>query len=53
MPFAGKPGRLQASLSRFRYRTSFAAGSNDSVSGEGPVEGFVLDFRTVWDPLAA
>ena len=24
----------------------------DSVSGEGPVEGFVLDLRTVWDPLA-
>jgi Uma2 family endonuclease len=23
----------------------------DSVSGEGPVEGFVLDLRTVWDPL--
>ncbi len=25
----------------------------DSVSGEGPVEGFVLDLRTVWDPLGA
>jgi Uma2 family endonuclease len=25
----------------------------DSLSGEGPVEGFVLDLRTVWDPLAA
>lgn len=24
----------------------------DSVSGEGPVEGFVLDLGTVWDPLA-
>jgi Uma2 family endonuclease len=24
----------------------------DSVSGEDPVEGFVLDLRTVWDPLA-
>jgi len=24
----------------------------DSISGEGPVEGFVLDLRTVWDPLA-
>ena len=24
----------------------------ESVSGEGPVEGFVLDLRTVWDPLA-
>jgi Uma2 family endonuclease len=24
----------------------------DSVSGEGPLEGFVLDLRTVWDPLA-
>jgi len=24
----------------------------DSVSGEGPVEGFVLDLKTVWDPLA-
>jgi Uma2 family endonuclease len=23
----------------------------DSISGEGPVEGFVLDLRTVWDPL--
>ncbi len=23
-----------------------------SVSGEGPVAGFVLDLRTVWDPLA-
>jgi Uma2 family endonuclease len=23
----------------------------DSVSGEGSVEGFVLDLRTVWDPL--
>jgi Uma2 family endonuclease len=25
----------------------------DSVSGEGPVRGFVLNLRTVWDPLAA
>jgi Uma2 family endonuclease len=25
----------------------------DSVSGEGPIERFVLDLRTVWDPLAA
>lgn len=25
----------------------------DSLSGEGPVEGFVLDLRRVWDPLAA
>lgn len=25
----------------------------DSIAGEGPVEGFVLDLRTVWDPLAA
>lgn len=24
----------------------------DFISGEGPVEGFVLDLRTVWDPLA-
>jgi Uma2 family endonuclease len=24
----------------------------DSISGEGPLEGFVLDLRTVWDPLA-
>lgn len=24
----------------------------DTISGEGPVEGFVLDLRTVWDPLA-
>jgi Uma2 family endonuclease len=24
----------------------------DFVSGEGPVEGFVLDLRSVWDPLA-
>jgi Uma2 family endonuclease len=24
----------------------------DCVSGEGPVEGFVLDLRSVWDPLA-
>ena len=24
----------------------------DWVSGEGPVEGFVLDLRRVWDPLA-
>lgn len=24
----------------------------DSISAEGPVEGFVLDLRTVWDPLA-
>jgi len=24
----------------------------DSISGEGPVDGFVLDLRTVWDPLA-
>jgi Uma2 family endonuclease len=23
----------------------------DSISGEGPVEGFVLDLRTVWNPL--
>lgn len=27
------------------------AGS-DSVSGEGPLEGFVLDLRPVWNPLA-
>jgi Uma2 family endonuclease len=25
----------------------------DSIAGEGPVEGFVLDLRPVWDPLAA
>ena len=25
----------------------------ENVKGEGPVEGFVLDLRTVWDPLAA
>jgi len=25
----------------------------DSVAGEGPVEGFVLDLRKVWDPLAS
>jgi Uma2 family endonuclease len=24
----------------------------DSISGEAPVEGFVLDLRRVWDPLA-
>jgi Uma2 family endonuclease len=24
----------------------------DSVSGEGPVQGFFLDLRTVWDPFA-
>lgn len=24
----------------------------DSVAGRGPVEGFVLDLRTIWDPLA-
>jgi Uma2 family endonuclease len=24
----------------------------DSVSGEGLIESFVLDLRTVWDPLA-
>jgi Uma2 family endonuclease len=24
----------------------------ESINGEGPVEGFVLDLRTVWDPLA-
>jgi hypothetical protein len=24
----------------------------NSIAGEGPVEGFVLDLRTVWDPLA-
>jgi Uma2 family endonuclease len=23
-----------------------------TVAGEGPVEGFVLDLRTVWDPFA-
>ena len=23
----------------------------ESVTGEGPVEGFVLDLRRVWDPL--
>jgi Uma2 family endonuclease len=25
----------------------------DSVAGEGPVDGFILDLRTVWDPLAS
>ncbi|MES1258284.1 MAG: Uma2 family endonuclease [Acidobacteriota bacterium] len=25
----------------------------DSVAGETPVDGFMLDLRTVWDPLAA
>ena len=25
----------------------------ESVAGEGPVDGFVLDLRTVWDPFAA
>jgi Uma2 family endonuclease len=24
----------------------------ESIAGEGPVEGFVLDLRRVWDPLA-
>jgi Uma2 family endonuclease len=24
----------------------------ESIQGEGPVEGFTLDLRTVWDPLA-
>ena len=24
----------------------------DSLSGEGPVAGFMLDLRTVWNPLA-
>jgi Uma2 family endonuclease len=24
----------------------------DTIAGEGPVEGFVLDLRTVWNPLA-
>jgi hypothetical protein len=24
----------------------------DSIAGQGPVEGFVLDLRTNWDPLA-
>jgi Uma2 family endonuclease len=24
----------------------------DSIAGEGPVEGFVLDLKTIWDPLA-
>jgi Uma2 family endonuclease len=24
----------------------------DSIAGEGPVEGFVLELRAVWDPLA-
>lgn len=23
----------------------------ESLNGEGPVEGFVLELRTVWDPL--
>jgi len=23
----------------------------ESLAGEGPVDGFVLDLRTVWDPL--
>jgi len=27
-------------------------GGLDSIAGEGPVEGFVLDLRRVWDPLA-
>ena len=25
----------------------------ESVKGESPIEGFVLDLRTVWDPFAA
>ena len=25
----------------------------ESLAGEGPVDGFVLDLRTVWDPLGA
>jgi Uma2 family endonuclease len=25
----------------------------ESVAGEGPVDGFVLDLKTVWDPLGA
>ncbi len=25
----------------------------ESVTGEGPVEGFILNLRTVWDPLGA
>lgn len=33
-------------------RTPETLTANDYVSGEGPVEGFVLDLRTVWDPLA-
>jgi Uma2 family endonuclease len=24
----------------------------ESLAGEGPVDGFVLDLTTVWDPLA-
>ena len=24
----------------------------ESLAGEGPVDGFVLDLRTVWDPLS-
>jgi hypothetical protein len=23
----------------------------DSLAGEGPVDGFLLDLRTIWDPL--
>ena len=33
-------------------RAPEAVGDADSVSGEGPLHGFVLDLRTVWDPLA-
>jgi Uma2 family endonuclease len=37
------------------YRSGQAAETRigiESITGEGPVEGFVLDLRRVWDPLA-
>jgi hypothetical protein len=37
------------------YRLGQAPASRvgiESIAGEGPVEGFVLDLRRVWDPFA-
>jgi len=33
-------------------RTPETLTATDSISGEGPVEGFVLNLSTVWDPLS-
>jgi hypothetical protein len=37
-------------LSRLRSKMSETLLDVETVAGEGPVEGFVLDLRPVWDP---